>query len=293
MARAHTAVDLADALSVIESGMTVAIGGALNSGHPMALIRALMQRDLTNLTIASGFGGFEIDMLAGSGIASRIIAAFVGSEGLTGLPPLLGWAVQNGHVEAWDIDEGILLTALRAAAQKVPFTTWRCGLGTDAAVNPLCEPVTDDATGTRYLRVLPLEIDACLYWAEAADCDGNVLGWGPDFGDTGFIDAAARRIVQVERIVSTDVLQRNPDRVAPWQADIVAVAPLGTFPFASTALCDDLLWLEEYGRLMTALRRAADWNAVRPTLERLLQLEGGDDAFLEKVGVKRLRELLA
>ena len=44
-----------DAVSGIHSGMTVGIGGALNMGHPMALVRALMQRPgLNDLTVASG-----------------------------------------------------------------------------------------------------------------------------------------------------------------------------------------------------------------------------------------------
>lgn len=292
-ARAQIATSLSAALDGIESGMTVGIGGALNAGHPMALVRALMQRPVRDLTIVSGFGGMEIDMLAGSGVAQRVIAAFVGAEGVPGLPPLLTWAVQEGRVEAWDIDEGILLTALRAAAQKLPYTTWRCGLGTDAARNPLCEEATDDRSGLPYLRVRPLEIDMFLYWAEAADADGNVLGWGPDFGDGGFVDAAARRIVQVERIVPTEALQASPDRVAPWQADIVVAAPLGTYPFCSTALRDDVPWLEAYVSTMSALRKAGDWGAVRPALNAMLCLDGDDHGFLERVGVRRLLELLA
>jgi len=290
---ARVAENAADALSGVTSGMHVGIGGALNAGHPMALVRALMQRDLTDLTIVSGFGGMEIDILAGSGIAKRVIAAFVGAEGVSGLPPLLRWAGEEGRVDAWDIDEGILLTALRAAAQKLPYATWRCGLGTHAANNPLCRQMKDDATGAHYLKVRPLPIDVCLYWAEAADPLGNVLRWGPDFGDTGFIDAAETRIVQVERIVPTEALNATPDRVAPWQAEIVLAAPLGTYPFCSTTLQDDIAWLADYVSAMAQLHERGDWAAVRPALERLLRLDGDDDAFLASIGIPRLRRLMA
>ena len=181
---------------------------------------------------------------------------------MAGVPPLLGWAVEQKRIDAWDIDEGILLTALRAASQKLPYATWRCGLGTDAANNPLCQMATDAGTGLPYLKIRPLDIDVALTWAEAADTDGNVLRWGPDFGDGGFADAAALRIVQVERIQSTEQLGRSPDRVAPWQADVVIAAPLGTHPFASTSLIDDLSWLTHYVSTMAALRKQGDWNAV-------------------------------
>jgi glutaconate CoA-transferase subunit A len=290
---ARIASDSNDAVATIASGMTVAVGGSLNAGHPMALVRALMKRDASDLTIACGFGGMEIDMLVGSGIVRRVIAAFVGAEGVAGLPPLLRWAYETDRVEAWDLDEGLLLTALRAASQKLPYMTWRCGLGTDAVVNPLCEQSFDEHTQLPYLKVRPLEIDVCLYWAEAADADGNVLLWGPDFGDTGFIDAAAMRVVQVERIVSTDVLLKSPDRVAPWQAEMILSAPLGTYPFCSTALRDDVEWLQGYVAAMARLYEAGNWDAVRPALADLLELDGDDDAFLQSAGVQRLRNLLA
>ena len=295
---ARVATHCIDALCGIESGMTVGIGGALNAGHPMALVRGMLQRalvrcDLKDLVVVSGFGGLEMDMLVGSGIVRRLIAAFVGAEGVPGLPPLIRWACERGRIDAWDLDEGILLTALRAAAQKVPYATWRCGLGTDAAVNPLVEPAFDEPSGLHYLKVRPLPIDTFLYWAEAADERGNVLSWGPDFGDGGFINAATTRIVQVERIVTTEELQAAPDRVAPWQAEVVLHAPMGTYPFTSNVLNDDLPWLAQYASSMAALHKQGEWAAVAPALQQLLRLRGDDSAFLESIGRARLQELSA
>ena len=290
---ARMATSCADALRDVADGMTVGIGGALNSGHPMALVRALLQRKPRELTLVSGFGGMEIDMLVGAGVACRLIAAFIGTEGASGLPPLTRWVCEQGRIDAWDIDEGLLLTALRAAAQKVPYATWRCGLGTHAVVNPLAELASDEASGTPYLKVKPLPLDVCLYWAEAADQDGNVLRWGPDFGDLGLADASAVRIVQVERIVPTRRLQQAPDRVTPWQADVVVASPLGTYPFASTVLQDDLAWLQAYMFRMADLHKRGDWSAVMPALTQLLRLNGDEHGFLESVGVARLRELMA
>ena len=290
---ARQAVNCADALRDIQSGMTVGIGGALNSGHPMALVRALLQAELRDLTVVSGFGSMEMDILAGSGMAKRLIAAFIGAEGVGGLPPLTRWACETGRIEAWDVDEGLLLTAWRAAAQNLPYATWRSGLGTDAVNNPLTETAIDGATGQTYLKVRPLPVDVCLYWAEAADTEGNVLRWGPDFGDIALAEASALRIVQVEQLVSTRRLAQHPDRVSPWQADVVLVSPLGTYPFASTVLNDDVAWLKRYVDTMSELRsRDGDSAAVSAALNTLLCLDGDDHAFLESVGVRRLRELM-
>ena len=144
-----------------------------------------------------------------------------------------------------------------------------------------------------YLKVRPIELDVSLVWAEAADRDGNVLRWGPDFGDTGFTDAARLRIVQVERIVATEALHAAPDRVDPWQADVVVAAPLGTYPFTSSVLNDDTEWLASYVAAMARLHQSGVWADVRPALDTLLRLNGDDDAFLASIGLPRLRALLA
>ena len=290
---ARVAPDCRAALRDLEDGMTIGVGGALNSGHPMALVRALLQSDLKDLTLVSGFGGMEMDMLAGSGMVRRLIAAFVGNEGVSGLPPLTRWACETDRIDAWDVDEGLLLVAWRAAAQNLPYAIWRGGMGTHATKNPLTEEAVDEATGIHYLKVKPIRLDVSLYWAEAADTEGNVLRWGPDFGDIALVEASALRIVQVERIVPTRRLAQAPDRVMPWQADIVVASPLGTYPFASTTLNDDPHWLNTYMKIMSNLHKEGDWEKVRPALRSLLCLDGDGDAFLEAVGVRRLRELMA
>jgi glutaconate CoA-transferase, subunit A len=282
-----------EALSCVDAGACVGVGGALNAGHPTALVRALMQAAPGDLTLVAGFGGLDVDLAVAHGGVRRLIAAFVGAEGAAPLPPGVRWAVEEGYVEAWDIDEGVLLAALRAAAQRLPFSVWTAGIGTAAADNPLVERDTDPLSGKPYLKIRPLEIDVALLWAEGADEDGNVLRWGPDFGDEAFANAADLRIVQVERVLSTDVLARTPDRVSAWQADIVVSAPLGTYPFASTTLNDDLAWMVAYRELVERTRVDSDWSALHSAVGELLALDGDDDAFLERVGVKRLRELMA
>jgi glutaconate CoA-transferase subunit A len=258
-------------------------------------VRALLQAGPGDLTVIAGFGGLDVDMAVGYGVARRLIAPFVGAEGVAPLPPAVRWAVETGRVEAWDIDEGILLTALQAAADRLPFSAWTSGIGTAAAENPLVEPAHDAAAEVPYLRIRPLEVDVALLWAEAADPTGNVLRWGPDFGDEVLARAADVRIVQVERVVTPEVLAKSPDRITPWRADAVVVAPLGTYPFASTALSDDIAWMSDYCARVDQARADpdGDWADLRATIGDLLALDGDDDAFLERVGVAQLRRMLA
>lgn len=283
-----------DALSRVPSGSTVAVGGSLNVGHPMALVRTLLQVQATDLTVVAGFGGFDVDILVGSGSARRVIAAFVGAEAVEELPPALRWATEANIVEAWDIDEGVLLAALRAESQYLPFSVWSSGLGTAAVNSPLVDVRVDEESGRPYARVSPLAVDVALLWAESADEAGNVLSWGPEFGDVALANAAQLRIVQVERIVPTAVLERAPDRVYPWLGDVIVSSPLGTYPFGSNVLRDDLEWLRGYAASVRALRTSGrDWSAVRELIAELLVLDGDDDAFLSSIGVPRLRHLMS
>jgi hypothetical protein len=90
-------------------------------------------------------------------------------------------------------------------------------------------------------------------------------------------------------------LARHPDRVSAWQADAIVPAPLGTYPFGSNVLTEDLAWLESYSRRLHARRgeSGGDFAAARALIAELLFLDGDEDAFLEGVGVRRLRELMA
>ncbi|MEL0259542.1 MAG: CoA-transferase, partial [Halieaceae bacterium] len=51
-----------DALSVIEDGMTVGIGGWGPRRKPMALVRALLRSDVRDLTLVA-YGGADVGLL--------------------------------------------------------------------------------------------------------------------------------------------------------------------------------------------------------------------------------------
>lgn len=282
------------AVGAVRAGATVAIGGSLTAGHPMALVRALIRRRPTGLLLVGGMtAGLELDLLVAAGVARGVVAPFVGAEDLAALPPAIRWAAEEGRLEVTDTDEGIHLAALRARAQRLPYVTWSGGMGTSVAQSAGVETAVDESTGAHYLKVRPLPIDVALLWSEAADEDGSLLSWGPDLGDQALRAAADHRIVQVERVVGAEVLALTPDRVAPWSADVVVAAPLGTHPFGGSLMREDAAWLTGY---VETVRRARD-QAAPDVLEAFIAAwarePAGEDAYLEKVGIARLRELMA
>lgn len=280
-----------DAVRQIGNGACVGVGGSINAGHPMALVRALMRAETTDLTAVGLTSGLDLDLLVAGGGVSTLSAAYVGAEGFAGLPPAIRWGAEEGWLDVWESEEGIHLASLRARALKLPYSTWTA-IGTAPASHPLVEEAEDVSSGARYLKVRPLKVDAALLWAEAADEDGNLLLWGPDFGDEALRNAADLRIVQVDRIVPTSVLTKHPDRVLPWAADVIVHAPLSTHPFSSAALGVDGRWLATYCDAVASARHARDRQQLADFLAGWITDVADEDAYLARVGVARLRELL-
>lgn len=265
----------------------------MNAGHPMALVRALIRARTSGLTVVGLTSGLDVDMLVAAGAVARLSAAYVGAEDIVGLPPGIRWAAEEGRLEVWESEEGIHLASLRARALKLPYTTWSGALGTAHTEHPLVEVAVDDRTGTHFLKVRPLKVDVALLWAEAADEDGNILQWGPDLGDEPLRTAADLRIVQAERLVPTSVLARHPDRVVPWSADIVVPAPLSTHPFVGASLRVDAEWIRMYAAAVTEARRAGDERRLSAFFDEWMREVAGEDGYFEKVGIARVRELMA
>ena len=285
-------LDPDSAVREIASGNCVGVGGSVNAGHPMALVRALIRSGVGELTVVGLTNGLDLDFLVAAGAARTISAAYVGAEDIVGLPPGIRWAAEEGRLDLWESDEGIHLASLRARALKLPYTTWTGTLGTAPVSHPLVEEAVDESTGARYLKVRPLKVDAALVWAEAADEDGNLLLWGPDMGDEWLRNAADIRIAQVERIVPTAVLSRHPDRVMPWAAEIVVRAPLSTHPFGSTSLRVDDEWIVAYATTVANARASNDPDRLQAFFDEWMRDVAGEDGYLEKVGIARLRALM-
>lgn len=282
-----------EAVREIPAGAKVAVGGSLTAGHPMALVRALIRARIGGLTLVGGLtAGLELDVIVAAGLATRLIAPYVGAEDLASLAPAIRWAAEEARLDIWETDEGVHLAGLRARAQRVPHATWVGGVGTALADSPLVEVALDERSGATYFKVRPLAVDVALLWAQAADEDGNILLWGPDFGDGALRNAADRRVVQVERIVSTDILTRCVDRVLPWQADTIVLSPLGTHPFASSSLACDERWIAAYLDVVRAARAKRSAAPVEAFLSEWVDDCPDEDSYLSKVGVPRLRSLM-
>ncbi|MEU6509755.1 CoA-transferase [Streptomyces sp. NPDC046942] len=259
-----------EVVSRLESGMTLGIGGWGSRRKPMALVRALLRTGVTDLTVVS-YGGPDVGMLAAAGRIRRLVTAFVTLDSIP-LEPHYRAARERAGFELTEVDEGMFLAGLRAAAHRLPFLPVRAGIGSDVLrINPELRTVTSPYEDGETLVAMPaLRMDAALVHVGRADRLGNGQCLGPDpYMDDLFCEAADAAYVSCERIVDTAELTKE----APPQSLLLtrlAVTGVVEAPHGAhfTSCAPDYGRDEEFQRLYAA----TPWPEFA---ERFL---GGDEA---------------
>ncbi|KQV77059.1 CoA-transferase [Aeromicrobium sp. Root344] len=184
--------------------MTVGIGGWGSRRKPMALVRAILRSDLTDLHIVS-YAGPDVGLLLAGGKASKVTYAFATLDSIP-LEPLFSQARVERAAEFREWDEGMFQTGLRAAAQRVSFLPMRAGLGSAVLENdPDLHTVRSPYDDQEELVAVPaLNLDVALVHMNRADELGNGQYLGPDpYFDDLFCMAAREAYVSTEQIIDT------------------------------------------------------------------------------------------
>jgi len=238
-------VEVDEIVARLEDGMTIGIGGWGSRRKPMAVVRAILRSPLRDLRIVS-YGGPDVGMLCAAGKVRELVFAFVSLD-VIALEPYFRAARESGAIAARELDEGMMLLGLQAAAWRVPFLPTRAGLGSDLfRLDPALRTVTSpypgpDGAGEELVAVPALDLDAAVVHVHRADRRGNarLLDDDPYF-DTLFLGAARDRYLTCEELVGTGELAASGDVRAPGVSrllvDAVAHAPGGAHPTA----CDPL-----------------------------------------------------
>jgi glutaconate CoA-transferase subunit A len=293
-ARQSRIIELDAALDQVRDGMTVAVGGFINSSHPMLVVRGLIRRGLKDLVIVgAASSGLEIDLLIAAGCARRVVAPYVGGEALAPIGPAFRAAAERGLIDVYELDEAMYYAALRAAAQRVPFNPWRSGVGTSfPEINPAIKVFEDPCNGETLLAIPALNIDVAFLHAAVSDAYGNVQYVGHGFGDRAIYAAADLTFVQVEKVVSNEEIRRDPLRTAVPGADGVIRAAFGAHPFASPGhYTEDREHIRLYVRAATAWAKEGSRAALEEYLDSFVRGPRDHIEYLERVGLRRLLAL--
>ncbi|MFF1414881.1 CoA transferase subunit A [Streptomyces sp. NPDC058289] len=199
-----------EAVGRLSSGMTIGIGGWGSRRKPMALVRALLRSEITDLTVIS-YGGPDVGLLAAAGRIRKLVTPFVTLDSIP-LEPHYRAARESRAFALTELDEAMFMWGLHAAANRLPFLPVRAGLGSDVMrVNPELRTVTSPyADGEEFVAVPALRMDAALVHLNRADRLGNAQYLGPDpYFDDLFCEAADAAYVSCEQLVETAELAKS------------------------------------------------------------------------------------
>jgi glutaconate CoA-transferase subunit A len=292
--RKSLVVDLETAANAVRDGMTIAIGGFINSSHPMALVRQIIRRGVKNLTVVgAASGGLDLDLLIAAGCVKKLVTTYMGGEHYCPVAPFFRIAAQRGELEIFECDEGMFYCALRAAAQRLPSTPWKAGIGTSfPEINPEIKVYNDPISGEPMLAIPAIKPEIALIYAAQSDAYGNVQHVSTGFGDRAMWRAAEKTIAQVERIVPNEEIRKNPLATSLIGVDAVVRAPYGSHPFAGPGYyIEDSEHIREYVAAGNAYAKDGDRKPFEQYLKKYILGPATHEDYLEVVGIKRLLKL--
>ena len=203
---------IAEALSGIQDGATVLIGGFGTSGNPVELIDGLIAqgaRDLTIVNNNAGNGDTGLAALLKSGQVRKIICSFPRQVDSWVFDELY----RSGKVELELVPQGNLAERLRAAGAGIGAFFCPTGYGTELALNADGSPKeTREINGKQYVLEYPIYGDVALIKAEKGDRWGN-LTYRMSARNFGPVMASAARftVATVHEIV--ELGQLDPETV--------------------------------------------------------------------------------
>jgi 3-oxoadipate CoA-transferase, alpha subunit len=196
------APSIADAMSGIQDGATVLIGGFGTAGIPNELIDGLIEQGAKDLTVVNnnaGNGETGLAALLKAGRVRKIICSFprqADSQVFDGL-------YRSGKLELELVPQGNLAERIRAAGAGIGAFFCPTGFGTELAKGR----ETREINGKQYVLEYPIYGDVALVKAETGDRWGN-LNYRMAARNFGPVMAMASKktIATVHEIVELGVL---------------------------------------------------------------------------------------
>ncbi len=194
-----------EAVCDVFDGATIMVGGFGLCGIPENLIRALVKKNVKNLTTISnnvGVDGFGMGLLLSNGQIRKHIGTYVGEN------KLLEQMVLSGKIELQLIPQGTFSERMRAAGAGIPAFYTPTGVGTVIAENK----ETREFDGRLYLMEHALKADFALVKAWKGDKWGNLVYRKTARNFNPMMATAAKvTIAEVEHLVDPGEL--DPDMV--------------------------------------------------------------------------------
>lgn len=214
----------------VEDGDFLFIGGYI-CRTPFAAIHEIIRQGKRELTITRSNAADDFDMMIGAGVVKRFIATFL-SLGFFGLGRCYRRSLEKGIPHKIEVEEYTNLSLpmmLMAGAMGMPFVPVRDLAGSDLLnvksfmgdnkYKLINSPFDDSLT----VVVPALKPDLAIIHVQQADELGNAQFWGIGGDCNVGANAAKKVIVSCERIVSRQVIGKDPSRTVVPDFKVAAV----------------------------------------------------------------------
>ena len=193
---------LAEAVSLINDGDSVAVGGNTINRAPMSMICEIIKAGKKDLRIIKTAGAMDVDMLCLGRAAKSVDAGFVSYETFFGLARHYRRAVEEGSVASNEHACYTIIQALRAAACGVPFMPVS-GIANSALINEsdYFSVIKSPFGGEEVTVVKAIAPDVGIIQASVCDERGNAAIYGAQYEDALISRASKKVIIVAEKIL--------------------------------------------------------------------------------------------
>jgi len=293
-------VSLEEAISTINDGDMVLIGGEFNGRVPAALVREIVRQRKKNLTLVGHASGIPLDLLCAGGCATEIQLTRLSFEREYGNAYNYRRACESGRIKSKDQCCGVINQQLRASGFGLPWMPVMPHIAyTDfMKLHPEWKLIDDPMReGEKIILVPKLSPNVYLVHCSKADPYGNWLVEHESFNEMLYSKASDRVIVSAEEIVTPEELRKSCGLIFPphfdpfypfFKTSHVVHLPFGAHPtHCYPHYTYDKQHIEEYQEYA----RVSD-EKFKEYLDKYIYGCKTHDEYLEKVGgVSKLNSL--
>jgi glutaconate CoA-transferase subunit A len=230
----------AEVIQTIPSGAHIALGGFAIARNVIAVVHELIRQQKRDLTISQGVAGLDTDLLVGAGLVSRLI---MGGGSLDRFGPVhcINRARETKSLRCEDYTSLSVCFRYLAGALGLSFIPIKSLLASEVLERLEAGPGAENVkrskcpfTGEEYVLLRALTPDVSLVHVQVADREGNCQIDGPRWENEEQAKAGRRLIVVAEEVVSTQYIQRSPERtiIPGHRVEAVIHQPFGAVPTA-------------------------------------------------------------
>lgn len=163
----------------------------------------------------------------------KVISPYLGAEALASVLPFFKYRAEKGEIIVREVDEGIILSMLKAGSQGLPFLPWLGGIGTSIPeLNPELKMIKCPFTGQQLIACPAIRPDISLIHAGYSDEFGNIRHDQGSYADLLLAQASKQTFAQVDKLMPNSEIKSNPEKTTIPSIYIngVVEVPYGAHP---------------------------------------------------------------